>query len=141
MKDKFFGRHDTLLDALSDDDCGRIPLITLDLHKYIHLHYGSCENNYIKIILLGKEFLGMKYDEFRSYCSNLNWGDENFLDVSGITRIYDLSDGNLLLEIDFYDYLNWSKYLERYNPTEYAMIEKDFSLLIFKLLSEYVRSN
>lgn len=142
MKDKFFYRHNTLLDALSEDDCRRVPLVEIgDMSRYIHLRGSYETNSYPKIILLGKEFLDMEYCKFRDYCSNLNWGDENFLDASDIKRIYDLGEGNLLLELEFYAISDWDMYLDKYNPTEYAMMEKDFSLLTFKLLSEYVRRN
>lgn len=142
MKDKFFYRHNTLLDALSEDDCRRVPLVEIgDMSRYIHLRGSYETNSYPKIILLGKEFLDMEYSKFRDYCSNLNWGDENFLDASEIKRIYDLGEGNLLLELEFYTISDWNMYLDRYNPTEYAMMEKEFSLLTFKLLSEYVRRN
>lgn len=142
MKDKFFYRYNTLLDALSEDDCGRVPLVGIgDISRYIHLHDLYETNSHLKIILLGKEFLDMEYSKFRDYCSNLNWGDENFLDASEIKRIYDLGGGNLLLELEFYAISDWKMYLDRYNPTEYAMMEKEFSLLTFKLLSEYVRRN
>lgn len=142
MKDKFFYRHNTLLDALSEDDCRRVPLVGIgDMSRYIYLRGSYETNSYPKIILLGKEFLDMEYGKFRDYCSNLNWGDENFLDASDIKRIYDLGEGNLLLELEFYAISDWDMYLDKYNPTEYAMMEKDFSLLTFKLLSEYVRRN
>lgn len=142
MKDKFFYRHNTLLDALSEDDCRRVPLVGIgDMSRYIHLRGSYGTNSHLKIILLGKEFLDMEYSKFRDYCSNLNWGDENFLDASDIKRIYDLGEGNLLLELEFYAISDWDMYLDKYNPTEYAMMEKDFSLLTFKLLSEYVRRN
>lgn len=142
MKDKFFYRYNTLLDALSEDDCGRVQLVGIgDISRYIHLHDPYETNSHLKIILLGKEFLDMEYSKFRDYCSNLNWGDENFLDVSEIKRIYDLGEGSLMLELEFYTISDWNMYLDRYNPTEYAMMEKEFSLLTFKLLSEYVRRN
>lgn len=142
MKDKFFYRYNTLLDALSEDDCGRVQLVGIgDISRYIHLHDPYETNSYLKIILLGKEFLDMEYSKFRDYCSNLNWGDENFLDVSEIKRIYDLGEGSLMLELEFYTISDWNMYLDRYNPTKYAMMEKEFSLLTFKLLSEYVRRN
>lgn len=142
MKDKFFYRYDTLLDALSEDECGRVPLVGIgDIGRYIHLHGSYETNSYPKVILFGKEFLDMEYSKFRDYCSNLNWGDENFLDASVIRRIYDLGDGNLLLELEFYTVSDWDRYMGRYYPTKYAMMEKDFSLLTFKLLSEYVRRN
>lgn len=142
MKDKFFYRYNTLLDALSEDDCGRVQLVGIgDISRYIHLHDPYETNSHLKIILLGKEFLDMEYSKFRDYCSNLNWGDENFLDASDIKRIYDLGEGNLLLELEFYAISDWDMYLDKYNPTEYAMMEKEFSLLTFKLLSEYVRRN
>ena len=143
MKDKFFYRYNTLLDALSEDECGRVPLVGIeDIGRYIHLHSSYEINNYLpKVILFGKEFLDMEYSKFRGYCSNLNWGDENFLDASDIRRIYDLSDGNLMLELEFCTIHGWDRYMGRYYPTKYAMMERDFSLLTFKLLSDYVRRN
>lgn len=117
-----------------------IKLVTIDdpySFQFIGLSSNDCHSR-IHWVLIG-DFLGYTNEELSDYVESLNWGIKNIFISSQLSTIIDISSELESRHIYVFDLFNIDPdYLCNYIPTDSAMLDKDFSKWILKMIKRGV---